>query len=234
VKQLEMFTTIDLIESFPDIVYITDLDGTVIAYNKKNWNAFAITNSAPELADPSFIFGKSIYSFIADKETRDSYKKYSELLIKKLRDSIIFPYRCDAPEVKREMRMAITFILHNDKPAAFIYHSITLNEEHRPPINILKAWKPETGESHIPMLTICSYCKNVLIDLESQIRLSISADMLEEAISTTSQVDNSKGLWVTPEKYYQMGGGERVILNHGICPTCYRDIISPMIAQLKI
>lgn len=232
-KPLGKFEAKNLIDSFADIIYITDLEGAIVAYNEKNWNEFATENGTPELADPALVIGRSLYDFITDEETRNIYKKFAESLIKQIRDSVIFFYRCDAPEVKREMRMAITPVMLDGKPAALIYHSITLNEELRPPMNILKPRKPETDSPDMTMLGICSYCKNVRIDPDSLIGVSVTAEVFGQAMSTAGAAYSKTGIWVTPERYYRLGGSERVMLSHGICPTCYMDIVYPMISQLK-
>ncbi|MFQ5694787.1 MAG: hypothetical protein ACE5HB_02255 [Terriglobia bacterium] len=53
-----------------------------------------------------------------------------------------------------------------------------------------------------PLLTMCTYCRNVRDD---------------------------GGAWVTPRRYHKMGGNASVGLTHGICPDCYETFVRPML-----
>jgi hypothetical protein len=62
----------------------------------------------------------------------------------------------------------------------------------------------------LPLLTMCSYCKNV-----------------------RSPSEGSAGEWVTPTKYAQVGGHLSVVLNHGVCSECHENFVKPMLARSK-
>jgi len=192
--------TQNLLDSLYDIVYLVDLDGRIIFYNTERWNTFANRNDAPELTNELSITGKSIYDFITGDEVRDMYYSYSKYLIKKEIDEIIFPYKCDSPEVERDMRMAMTPVYENGAITGILYHSTVLHEKARPPLNILRRNKKK-NKDQLPLLTICSYCKDVRIP-----------------------ADSTTGEWVKPEKYYQSGGTEDVALSHGVCPVCVTNL----------
>lgn len=199
-----------LLNALYGLSYLVDPDGYLLDYNQQAWNQFALTNGAPELADKSNVTGKSLYDFIAGEETKQSYRNFAELLIKGRRDSVAFPYRCDAPEIRRDLHMAITPIKQGHQVVALLYHSISLEEHHRPAMNIFRQL-PQTAEvKQLPLLGACSYCKNVRFPAGSK-----------------------EGEWVTAEKYYQLGGSEAVWLSHTICPYCYENIVQPLLATYK-
>jgi hypothetical protein len=196
----------ELIESLVDIFYIVDRDGYIIDYGRKNWDAFAIENGLPSLAEPLNVLGKSIYDFISDEETRDSYRAFARILIRGLRESVVFLYRCDAPEVKREMRMAITPLYLDNMIVGLVYHSAVLVAQLRPALNfIVPGTEPDTDQ-RLPVVFVCSYCKDVRLP---------AGDAAEK--------------WVAPEDYYRLGGSDSVRLSHSICPRCYKLIIEPII-----
>lgn len=194
----------NILESLYGISYLIDKEGSIIDYSEKSWNEFAISNDCEDISKKENIIGKNIYDFIADLETKESYRKINKVLFEGKRDNAHFYYRCDAPEYRRDMKMCITPIKIDGEVRYILYQSILLSETMRPPMNIFRNKNiSEIDESSF--ITICSYCKNI------------------KKSSDSDGKENFK--WVTPEEYYQSGGRENVMLSHGICPTCYQNIV---------
>jgi hypothetical protein len=204
-QMLQQISGKELIESLADIFYVVDLDGYIVDYSRRNWDAFAIDNGLSALAEPSKVLGRSIYDFISDEETRDSYSAFARALIRGHRDSVVFLYRCDAPEIKREMRMAITPLFLDNKMAGLVYHSAVLVAQLRPALNFLKPEKGSGRDQQLPVVSLCSYCKSVKFP------------------------PGDGGKWIAPEDYYRLGGSDSVTLSHSICPRCYKLIVEPVI-----
>jgi hypothetical protein len=197
-----------LLEAVRDIAYIVDPAGCILACAAESWRRFAGANGTPRLADPSKVVGALLYDAITGEETRDSYRRFAEVLLERKREAVSFPYRCDAPEIRREMRMTISPIVVRGQAVALLYQSQVLLEQSRPAMNIFRAPLAATGVGGLPLLAICSYCKNV--------RFPAGEPM---------------GEWIPPERYYQRGGSESVMLSHSICPVCYENIVQPALGE---
>lgn len=191
-----------LLESMYGIAYLVDRDGVIIDYSEKNWNNFARENDSPVLLNKENVLGHKIYEFIEGEETKKSYREFNEILLEGKRESINFYYRCDSPEYRRDMKMCISAVKINKEVKYLLYHSIVLSETLRPPMNIFSN-KIKKFDHFSEIITVCSYCKSI----------------------KTSTEDTKNFRWLTPEEYYRSGGKEDVMLSHGICPTCYENIV---------
>jgi hypothetical protein len=122
-----------------------------ITFVSPAWIAFALNNGAPELTGER-VLGKSLWGFVADKETRHLYG----LLFKKVRRDrrvITLPFNCDSPMLRRYMELAISAL--PDGAIALAGH--LLREESRKPARLLDPMA-ERSESFLRM---CSWCKRV-------------------------------------------------------------------------
>jgi hypothetical protein len=200
----------ELLDAFTDVAYVVNANGAIVAYSRRSWDRFARENQAPELADPSRIMGMSMEKAIDGTETRQIYRELSELLWNGTKDAVSFAYRCDAPDVRREMRMTMTPILVGGGVRGILYHSHTVHANPRPAIGLFARSAARDSDSGLPLLGVCSYCKDVRFP-----------------------EGDKEGQWVTPERYYQLGGSELVALSHGVCPTCYSAFIKPMLMDAK-
>jgi hypothetical protein len=199
-----------LLEAVRDIAYIVEPSGRILACAAGAWHRFANANGAPQFSDPSKVVGTLLYEAITGEETRDSYRHYAELLLERKREAVSFPYRCDAPEVRRDMRMTISPIVVKGQVVALLYQSQVLLEQSRPAMNIFRAPLAATGVGGLPVVAMCSYCRNV--------RFPAGEPM---------------GEWIPPERYYQRSGSENVALSHSLCPACYENIVQPALAELR-
>lgn len=193
-----------LLNAIPDISYIVDREYRIIAYNQKPWNEFALHNRAARLQIPSHVIGKSILDFMEGQETRESYRKYLDMVFAGEREKVIFPFRCDAPDKRRFMRMHITPVIVDEEIVAVLFHSLLIKEEARQRAESLTG-PVSNGVSR--SLQICSYCKNVK--------------------------PQRTEVWMTIEDYEQQFGNEPVIQVHTICPVCKSAIVDPLIHQSR-
>ncbi len=194
----------DILDSLYGIAYLVDRDGYLVDYGEKNWNDFANSNDTKELTNRQNVIGKKIYDFVSGEETKESYRKINETLFSGLKSCIYFHYRCDAPDFRRDMKMSITPIKVDGYIKYLLYQSLVISETMRPPINILKKQSVKSEESE-NLVNICSYCKSIKI------------------VRYLNGIENIS--WVAPEDYYRLGGREDVLLSHGICPSCYENIV---------
>ena len=84
------------------VVYRIDGDDRLVAVNDA-WCAFARENGAPQLADGAL--GTSIWDAVHGAETRHVW----EVLLSRARAGVAVdvPYRCDAADERRRMRMSL-------------------------------------------------------------------------------------------------------------------------------
>jgi len=116
------------------------------------WRTWAESNGAPHLADG--VLGRSLWDFVGDYQTREVYRT----LLARVRDGqqVRFPYRCDAPDLRRFMRMTMT----SDGEGGVWFDSETLRTEPRP-----RCWRaPLPPEAPEMLLRACGWCKRVAVD----------------------------------------------------------------------
>lgn len=190
-----------LLGALDGIAYVVAADGTVLGYHDEAWNGFAVANGAPELTVKENVIGRSLYDFIEGDIARESHRMAAEWVLSGARAAVRYYYRCDSPDVRRDMRLAISRIAGPRGAGALLYHSIVLREELRPPVGLFEPGLLRVNDTRLPIVTICTYCKAVALPPGSQ-----------------------DGEWVTAEEYYRRGCTEEVRLSHGVCPECDREI----------
>jgi len=195
-----------MLEALDGVAYLVGREGAILGYNAERWNRFAIANGAPELADPGRVLGRSLFDYIAGEEVVESQRAAAELVWTAGRSSVAYIGRCDSPDLRRDVRVAITPVHIQGAITALLYQSQILREELRPPMGLLDYARSRIADETLPILSMCSYCHSVLFPPGAP----------------TAE-------WITPESYYRRGGTEAVRLSHTICPACHRDVILPML-----
>lgn len=147
---------------------------------------FAAENGWPGV-DASL--GRSIWDFVAGAEVR----KLQKLLLRRLRDhprSVELPFRCDGPEVRREMTLRIGA----DKSGRVVLFAATLvdQELRDEPQPLLDPDAPRGGG----FLAMCAWCDRFLVSGE-WVEVEEAARRLE-----------------------LFRRREMPVLDHGICPQC--------------
>ncbi len=118
----------------------------------QNWNEFAQSNlAAPSCFYPELI-NKSLWDFIADKETAHLYQLAVEK-VRKSKNIVNIPIRCDSPETKRFLEITIKPL-----PEDHIeFSSKIIRIESRDPVQLLDFYVDRSDE----FVKICSYCKQI-------------------------------------------------------------------------
>lgn len=130
------------------MLYCVDAEGTIV-------RAESHLSEESALRDPTFaypfsfpdIVGRSLFSFIEGVEVRHIYGMLHERILKG-KGSIRFDYRCDSPDIRRDMRMSLCFDNHLVR-----YESVVLKETQRA-VSI-----PLASPTAALILPICSNCK---------------------------------------------------------------------------
>lgn len=130
--------------------YQIDAQDRIVAVSE-TWAAFAVANDSPHLSEG--VLGRSLWDFVGDTPTRELY----QVLLARVRGGrpVRFPYRCDAPAMRRFMRMTMT--LTNGGGVCF--DSAILRAEPRTP-----QWSaPALPAGPAALLTACGWCNRIAV-----------------------------------------------------------------------
>ena len=181
-----------LMAAIDGAAYAVDAAGTIVAVGRSNWDAFAAQHRGPPA---SHVVNRSLFSFLAGSEVQAAYRRMIEAVIGEGRQ-VVFEHRCDDPDTRRWMRMAVTRLRLGDQPPLALFQSVQLQSRQRPRMGLFEFAE---GTRDAPIVKLCSICQRVQ---------PIEPDR--------------PGAWVAPEVYYRQGGSQDVQLSHGVCPRCYR------------
>lgn len=180
-----------MVKLFTPISYRLD-SKDFITFVNEDWNSFALENGAPELTGTQ-VLQKIIWDFIAGSEIRALYR----LIFQRVRSANIRPeilYRCDAPELKRFMKMDI-FLCETGEIQC---DHFLLKESVRERFFEIEL-SPQEKSSRL--LIMCSVCKKVRITEEHW-------EEIEWVIKDSELFLQSK----IPK------------ISHGLCNTCFLEL----------
>jgi hypothetical protein len=129
--------------------YVIDAADRIHAVDAR-WYATAAANGAPELT-PAAVVGRPLGDFIADRATRH----LSQVLLARARATgdLSFPFRCDAPGLRREMRIELS-----PEAGGYVRCRTTLLDARAVPSLPVAMATTEDG-----YLTMCSWCNRILL-----------------------------------------------------------------------
>ncbi|MBM3545956.1 MAG: hypothetical protein FJX54_03300 [Alphaproteobacteria bacterium] len=197
-----------LLEAMDGVAHVVNRDQVIIACGERNWRHFARENGGKSIADPAQIIGRPIMTFVEGEEVAGAYSGYLGRMFSGDLPRVSFRFRCDAPDMRRDLWMSISPIGRDGHVSGALFQSVTLNEQSRPPIGLFDfeyARANLAKASLLPIVSICSYCQSV---------------------SMRGRSDEDRE-WTTPEAYYRAGGPSQARLSHGICPACFEQHVSP-------
>lgn len=118
------------------------------------WLAFAKENGAGELTRANVV-GRLLWDFVCDEPTRTLYQEI-HAQVRSTGNSIIVPFRCDSPGLKRFMQVKISLAADQ----RLNYESRMVRVIARAAIHILEP----SRERSKAFLTMCSLCKRSLLE----------------------------------------------------------------------
>jgi hypothetical protein len=140
--------------------------------------------------------GRSLWDFVAGDEVR----RVQRLLLRRIRDQIHeveLPFRCDGPEVTREMDIRI--VADSSGRVVMFSPRLRAEEEREEPQPLLDPAAVRTEDDFLPM---CAWCDRFLVDGEWV--------EVEEAAKRLELFRRS----------------EMPTLEHGICPACDKTLLA--------
>ncbi len=148
-------------------IYVIDKNDNFV-FASENWRNFARENEGQAISQPEDILGQSLFKFIAGPETKQIYHVLLEK-VRKTGKTITFPFRCDAPHLRRFLEM--TIFPMEDGNVQFISELIKV--EKREPVALLIPHQERSKE----FIRMCSMCKKVALTEKEWVEV-------EEAIQT--------------------------------------------------
>ena len=140
--------------SLEPIVYRID-ENDLIYWLSPNWLDFATLNFAGDSCHPKNIIGKPLNTFIKCEKTIYLY----DLILNHVRNNnktVSFPFRCDAPELRRGLSFKIIPLANNHVE----FRSTLEWTEFRPQVTLLHHSDCRIDD----VLSICSICKKVEVE----------------------------------------------------------------------
>ena len=139
--------------------------------------------------------GRSLWDFVAGHNV----KKLQRLLLRRIREGVRdveLPFRCDSPDVRREMNIRIAA----DRSGRVVMFSARIDneEEREEPQPLLDIEAPRSDE----LLQMCAWCDRFLVD-GKWVEVEEAAKRLE-----------------------LFRRSEMPALDHGICPSCNETLLA--------
>jgi len=191
-----------LLDALDGISYLVGPDHRIKAIGRQNWDLFAKEGGGTSIGS-HHVIGKNLFSMIVGERVQTVYRRFLDDLFAGKRQTAIFRYRCDAPTIRREMRMAMTPYRIGGRICGVLFHSLTLALFDRPALDLFGqrdsiALAGESGKKAV--VTVCSFCADV---------------------TTEAPKEDEERRWITAETYYQEGGESDVLVSHGTCESCF-------------
>lgn len=133
------------------------------------WLAFAVENDTTSLTATAVI-GKSLWHYIDGPYTRQLYQVLFER-VRQTKQTVIIPFRCDSPTLRRDMNLSITPGENNE--LHFDGTLLRTAETEPNPLLNTRARRSQT------MLSMCSFCKAVEIHPNEWIQPEIAVARLK-------------------------------------------------------
>jgi len=198
----------DWLNALDGVAYLAAPDGTIIAVGREGWTSFG-SKLGTHSPTPEAVVGRQLFDMIADPEAKHAFEAVHRRVAMLATRALTYEYRCDAPDLERLMRMSVSALTSQGRLLGVLYQSTLLSAKERVPLAFLsreEAAIEEQRVSNLPFVTICQFCANV-----------------------TKKA--WEGEWVTPADYYRRGGRDGVRLSQGICPTCARTRLAPLLGK---
>jgi hypothetical protein len=175
------------------------LDGDdIIRWVSGGWIRFAERNTDRPW-DPESVLGHSIWSYIEGHEVRNLYA----LLLRRVRTAGIavdVPFRCDAPDHRRDMRLQIESLEEGD-----VQLTVSFPTRMPPDDEAVQDEASEVEPEARPrpgMIPVCSWCDRLLLQGMGWVNVEAAVEALE-----------------------LFDGRDVPSLSHGACPDCYSDVM---------
>ena len=188
----------DLLDVLSGVCYVVAADRTVQSIGPTNWNRFCAESRTSDLGVDR-VLGRSLFDFIEGEEVKATIHAVLDRLDRGDVAEWVMPYRCDTPRLKRNMRLSVSPIVEDGKVAGYLFQSVMLDQETRPPVDLFEVDSMASRMADLKGRTfvlMCNWCQRVKLR------------------------DDPERPFVEGHEYYRRGGSPSVAVFHTICPDC--------------
>ncbi len=194
-----------LLDAMDGIAMILDRDLCILRLGEPNWQQFLDENPPSErdahIHAKQDVHERPVTQFFAGNAVRATFAALFHSVMNGDRPVVQFSYRCDAPTLRRSMRLSVRPIMSGKDVRHLLYQSIVLSSEPRPALALFGA--PVATRDADDILTLCAIC--------ARVAWPVGAPTGERE-------------WIEPTEYYHRGGGEVVLISHGFCEACFAHL----------
>ncbi|WP_209427181.1 hypothetical protein [Pararhodobacter sp. SW119] len=192
----------NMLDAMDGVVMVLDAALRIKQVGEPNWVRFRDDNppqdpTAFERSKGS-VLDRPITDFFAGDAVRATFTNLFNSVLRGARPLVRIDYRCDAPTVRREMRLAVTPIASDGQMHHLLYQSITFRAQPRPAVALFGAAVTERDDDAI--LTLCAICARVAWPVGAP---------------------TGAREWIEPTEYYRRDGGDVAMISHGFCEACF-------------
>lgn len=195
-------TVQNLLDAMDGVAMVLDHELRITQIGKHNWQRFVDDNEPQDATIRSLskqgMFDIPVTQFFAGEPVRALFADLFHSVLNGTRPFVKFDFRCDAPSLRRDMRLSVSPITIGGDQRQLLYQSVLLSVEQRPAIPLFAA--PVARHDADDILTLCSICACV--------SWPIGAPAGEQQ-------------WIEPSEYYRRGGDDVALISHGICSDCF-------------
>lgn len=200
-----------LLNAMDGVALVLDSHLRITHMGERNWDNFFQQNT-PETSNSKAIsarevIGSNFMSYVMGDSVKSTYTKLFNRVLDHELEAIHVDYRCDAPEIRRDMRMSVTRIKSTNNHDYLLYQSILLSAVPRAPIKLFGV--PVTQDDGDDIVTLCSICARVAWPAGS----------------------SGNREWISASEYYRRGGPEVHHVSHGFCKPCFNQLMQQELAS---
>ena len=182
---------------------ILDHELRITQIGEPNWQQFYDENPPVGLSPSSAsVIDRPITQFFVGDVVRETFAELFNSVLRGARPVVQIDYRCDAPTVRRDMRLSVRPIRTAEKVCHLLYQSITLSAQQRPAIPLFGV--PVVDHDAEDILTLCAICARVAWPVGAP---------------TGSRE------WIEAPEFYRRGGSDVQVISHGLCKTCHAKLL---------
>lgn len=188
----------DILDVFSGVCYVVAIDGTIVNVGPANWNGF-LEESRTRTLSLEDVLGGNLFDFIDGEDAKAGIRSVLDRLQGGEFKEWVMPYRCDTPVLKRNMRLSISPIFDGEAVTGFLFQSVMLDEQTRPPADLFKfdaLAARITDLKQRTFLLMCNWCQRVKLR------------------------EDPEQPFVEGAEYYRRGGNPSVSIFHTVCPDC--------------
>lgn len=191
-----------LLDAMDGIAMILDHALRIVQIGEPNWQQFLDKNPpkdpATGIRSSQRVLGRPLTQFIAGDAVRTTFAELFDSVLSGARPVVRIDYRCDAPTMRRDMRLSVTPITTGGDVRHLLYQPVMLSVQRRPAIPLFGL--PVADRDAEGILTLCAICARAAWPIGAP---------------------TGAREWIEPAEYYRRGGGDTALVSHGFCEDCF-------------